>query len=1007
MSTGPTTLPERPNADQRKRRRGLPRLRDARIRSKLALILVVPVAAVIALAGIRLVSVGQGAYEASQIRSLTALSIDISALTQDLHKERMAAATYLATRDNRDNKEAFNLRVRATDERVAAYRSEREQLGSVPASVRDRLKVIDDHLATLNGTRQEVLDRQQMPVAEVSLRYGIVLDDLVAYGDTLAQQPGAESIADARRAVAAFAHAKAQVAEEQAVVFTALSGGRIEEEQFSSILATLTAQQEALLSFSRSADPTQRSLVDSTVSGDAVQLSDRVANDLSRSIGKPSLVGRDPAATAIGAVNDLMRWAEIRLQERLLSQADAVRADVIRQAVVESLLVLLTLAIAVTLAVVLARSLNESLRRLREGALSVANHDLPDAVSRLQNVNAIGDGGVDEIVQQVRDPIKLNNRDEVGQVAAAFNVVHREAVRVAAEQAALRTSVSAMFLNLARRSQNLVDRMIGELDAIERGEEDPKRLAQLFELDHLATRMRRNDENLLVLAGADSAVPRRDDALLVDVLRAAQSEVELYNRIEFGTVDTDISVASHAVNDVVRLVAELLDNATRFSPPNTTVVADGRRIRDYVLIQVEDRGLGLSDEQLDSLNRRLAAPPTVDVAAFRLMGLAVVSRLASRYGIRVELRRNVEGGTVAQVTLPNSAVVLPANRGQASLPPARQPLAVEQAPLSQLGSAADPLAGAERGGTATLTTDQWRTSATPPPARWQAEARDTGPAVQLGGVTGALPSAPPPAPAAPAPSTPVSGTGWSAGGPTVSYPALDPLPRRTADTEAIAPAAPVAAPAYPVTPTYQQVSAAPSAAPVVATPEQPAEAPIFREMEAVWFRSHGNDETTIFTRPKFDEEPAPRATQPVASASPGPRLPTRTPGAQASGLSTPPPYTPPAAVPAAAVPPAAVPPPPRPAIDPSAWRTAADEGWSRASQAAEPNDGGTTRSGLPKRVPQAQLVPGGIEPKGGRSRARRTPDEVRGLLSAYHRGVQRGRTAGADINSTSTKETNR
>ncbi|SCL66166.1 Signal transduction histidine kinase [Micromonospora eburnea] len=641
MSTGPTTLPESPDADQRKRRRGLPRLRDARIRSKLALILVVPVAAVIALAAIRLVSIGEGAYEATQIRSLTALSIDISALTQDLHKERMAAATYLAV-PNREPDD-YNLRVRRTDERIAAYRSEREQLGDVPGSVRSRLKVIDDHLSTLNGTRQEVLDRQQMPVAEVSLRYGIILDDLVAYGDTLAQQPGAESIADARRAVAAFAHAKAEVAEEQAVVFTALSTGRIDEEQFSSFLATLTAQQEALLSFSRAADPAQRSLVNSTVSGDAVQLSDRVANDLSRSIGKAPLVTRDNAAAAIGAVNDLMRWAEIQLQARLLTAADEVRADVIQQAIVESLLVLLTLAIAVTLAVVLARSLNESLRRLREGALAVANHDLPDAVSRLQNVNAIGDGGVDEIVQQVRDPIKLNNRDEVGQVAAAFNVVHREAVRVAAEQAALRTSVSAMFLNLARRSQNLVDRMIGELDAIERGEEDPKRLAQLFELDHLATRMRRNDENLLVLAGADSAVPRRDDALLVDVLRAAQSEVELYNRIEFGTVDTDISVAAHAVNDVVRLVAELLDNATRFSPPNTTVVADGRRIRDYVLIQVEDRGLGLSDEQLDSLNRRLAAPPTVDVAAFRLMGLAVVSRLASRYGIRVELRRNVEG----------------------------------------------------------------------------------------------------------------------------------------------------------------------------------------------------------------------------------------------------------------------------------------------------------------------------------------------------------------------------
>ncbi|WP_349880308.1 sensor histidine kinase [Micromonospora sp. HUAS YX12] len=1008
MSTGPTTLPGSPNAEQRNRRRRLPRLRDARIRSKLALILVVPVAAVIALATIRLVSVGQGAYEADRVRSLSAVSVDVSALTQDLHKERMAAAVFLA--DPNQKPDAYNLRVRQTDERIAAYQEERGKLGDVPGAISNQLKVIDAHLSTLNGTRQEVLDRLQMPVAEASLRYGIVLDDLVAYGDALAQQPGAESLADARRAVAAFARAKAEVAEEQAVAFTALDGGQIDEEQFSSFVATLTGQQEALLTFSRTATPSQRALVDRTVSGDAVQLADRVAGDISRSIERPSLVTRDEASAAIGAVDDLMRWAEIQLLDEMLADADEVRADVIRQAIVESLLVLLTLAVAVTLAVVLARSLNDSLRRLREGALAVANHDLPDAVSRLQNVNAIGDGGVDEIVQQVRDPIKLSNRDEVGQVAVAFNVVHREAVRVAAEQAALRTSVSAMFLNLARRSQTLVDRMIGELDAIERSEEDPKRLAQLFELDHLATRMRRNDENLLVLAGADSAVPRRDDALLVDVLRAAQSEVELYNRIEFGTVDTDISVASHAVNDVVRLVAELLDNATRFSPPNTTVVADGRRIRDYVLIQIEDRGLGLSDDQLDSLNRRLAAPPTVDVAAFRLMGLAVVSRLASRYGIRVELRRNVEGGTVAQVTLPNSTVVLPANRGQAPLTRPRQPLAVEQSPLSQAG-AADALAGAGRGAATATLADQWRGATTAPPSRWQTpgETRDTTPAVHLGGATGALPTVAAPAPVAAAPATApasVSGAGWSAGGPTVAYPALDPLPKRAPGAEAAQPATQAAPPAY------QPFAAAPA----VARPEQRAEAPIFREMEAVWFRSHGEDETTIFTRPTFDEPPAPAQPAVAPPAEPArPKLPTRTPGAQASGLTIPPAYSPPevpSTPPAAATPPPAPPvaepaPAPAPSIDPEAWRTAADEGWSRASRAAEPTTGGTTRSGLPKRVPQAQLVPGGIEPKSGRDRSRRTPDEVRGLLSAYHRGVQRGRTAGADQNSTSTKETNR
>ncbi|MBQ1072043.1 sensor histidine kinase [Micromonospora sp. C31] len=1051
MSTGPTTLPASGDTEEPKRRR-LPRLRDVRIRSKLALILVVPVAAVLALATVRLVAVGENTFDANQARALTALSVDVSALTQDLHAERMAAAAFLATPQQKAD--AYNLRVRSTDARVEAYRAERGRIDDLPAAVRERLATIDEHLETLAATRQEVLDRQQMAVAEAALRYGVIITDLVAYGDGLAQLPGDERLADARRAVAAFARAKAAVAEEQSVAFTALAAGRLDAEQFSSFVATLTSQQEALGAFSLAADPTQRALVDSTVSGDAVTLADRVAADITRSVGQTSLVTAQDATAAIGAVNDLMRWAEIRLQDRLLSQADQARSDVIRQAVIETALVLLTLIIAVTLAVVLARSLNHSLRRLREGALSVANHDLPDAVKRLQNVGNVGDGGVEEIVRQVRDPIKLNNRDEVGQVALAFNVVHREAVRVAAEQAALRTSVSAMFLNLARRSQTLVDRMIGELDAIERGEEDPKRLAQLFELDHLATRMRRNDENLLVLAGADSAVPRRDDALLVDVLRAAQSEVELYNRIEFGTVDTDISVAAHAVNDVVRLVAELLDNATRFSPPTTTVVADGRRIRDYVLIQVEDRGLGLTDDQLDSLNRRLAAPPSVDVAAFRLMGLAVVSRLASRYGIRVELRRNVEGGTVAQVTLPAATVVLPpVHSRDPQITRPRQPLAVEQNPLTPAGLG-EPAVGGGRTASATLP-DQWRSA----PAPWQApeQARDTTAPVQAGGAPAPQPTAPPAPPARPA----FAGGGASVGTPTVAYPTVDALPKRVPGVDAPAPGAP-GLPVGPIAGSPPATGLAGSdlgtgrnlganlaatappapAAPITPRPELPAEAPIFREMEAVWFRSHGNDATAIFTRPDFSQSAAaqraagapsagapaaaqpapaqPAAAQPAPAQPRAPRLPTRTPGntdtAPPAAQPAPPAYTPPAAArpttpdtPPAAPPaaPPADPTPAAPASDADAWRTAADEGWSRASRAAAPATTGTTRSGLPKRQPQAQLVPGGIEPRGGRDRSRRTPDEVRGLLSAYHRGVQRGRAAGTDQNSTSTKETSR
>ncbi|MBB4958202.1 sensor histidine kinase [Micromonospora polyrhachis] len=1030
MSTGPTTLPENASPEHGARRRWFPRLRDAKIRSKLALILVVPLATVLALAAIRLVSVGQGALDANQARALTELSADVSALTQDVHKERMAAASFLATRSGKPD--AYNLRIRSTDERINAYTAKRSSIGDLPGAVDEQLKLIDAHLTALTGARQEVLDRKQMPVAEAVLRYGVILTDLVAYSESLSQLPGTDSLVESRRAVAAFARAKSATAEEEAVTFAALTGGKLDDEQFSSFVATLTSQQEALLSFSLAASPQQQALVNSTVTGDAIVLADRVSSDVTRSVGQNLLVTAADAANSIGAVNDLMRWAEIQLENQLLAQTDEVRSAVIQQAITETVLVLLILAIAIALAVVLARSLNDSLRRLREGALSVANHDLPEAVARLRDVGNVGDGGVEEIVRQVRDPIRLSNKDEIGQVAAAFNVVHKEAVRVAAEQAALRTSVSAMFLNLARRSQALVDRMIGELDMIERGEEDPKRLAQLFELDHLATRMRRNDENLLVLAGADSTVPRRDDALLVDVLRASQSEVELYNRIEFGTVDTDISVAAHAVNDVVRLVAELLDNATRFSAPNTAVVADARRIRDYVLIQVEDRGLGLRDDQLEALNRRLAAPPTVDVAAFRLMGLAVVSRLASRHNIRVELRRNIEGGTVAQVTLPAGAVVLPKPQARELISRPRQPLAVEPGPAAGAPSAGAPAAanwsepmGAGRAASATLS-DNWRDSS----SQWQTTSDQSNSAFQVNtaGQTASQPVVTPMPPSAPVVQTPPpaaqpSSADTGFGTPTMAYPTLRPLPQRggtdrpmpSATPSAGLPAGPVAGPA--ATPAMAP-AAAPPAPPRVPTPPAsgatpgPAESgdsPIFREMETAWFRSHGQDATEIFTMPPIDDIPPPK-TATTAPAAPVRRpLPARTPGE-----SAPPPYTPPAAATSAPGPSAGpdtrtgaiptTPAAPAPGQGGNAWRTAADEGWARATQAAEPAAAGTTRSGLPKRVPQAQLVPGGVAAK-PRERARRTPDEVRGLLSAYHRGVQRGRSVNGDPNGTSTKET--
>ncbi|MGK5680810.1 nitrate- and nitrite sensing domain-containing protein [Actinoplanes sp. URMC 104] len=982
MSTGSST--------QVTRRGVLPRLRDARIRAKLALILVVPLVAVIALATVRLVDVGRRAADAGRVEQLTKLETDVSSLTQLLHVERMAAAAYLG--DSRSDPAvteartgAYQAAVRASDAQIQVYRAGRADVGNPPGAVLDRLNRIDDHLRTMDATRTAVGDRNGIAVAEAVSRYSVVITDLVAYGEAISQFAGDGDIADRLRAIAAFARAKAGTAEQEAVSYAARVTGDLSAEQRTAFIATQTSQQEALLAFSLVADPGQRALVDNVVSGDAVNLVDGVSSRLARA-GSGGTVLPDEITQSFGAVVDLMRWAEQELESDVVDQASADRDAVVRQAAIESALVVLVLIVAVVLAVILARSLNMALRRLREGALAVANRDLPDAVARLRDARNLGEGGADDIVRQVRDPIKLPNRDEIGQVAQAFNVVHREAVRVAAEQAALRTSVSTMFLNLARRSQSLVDRMIGELDQIERTEEDPKRLAQLFELDHLATRMRRNDENLLVLAGADSSAPRREDALLVDALRAAQSEVELYNRVEFGTVDTDISIAALAVNDVVRLVAELLDNATRFSPPTTIVVADGRRIRDYVVIQVEDRGLGMSEEQMDQLNRRLAEPPGVDVAAFRLMGLAVVGRLAARYGIRVELRANLEGGTVAQVTLPSSIVVLPSRR----LDPPARPQEVSTAPY---GGGWDARAG--RSATATLPAiapDSWQEPAPPP----------QGAHPQLPMFPSQRPPSDPdvqPTPNRPPLPTRVSKTidATNSGATMNGFAAATPAPSAAPPVISAPPvvsAPPVAS--VPPAPTGSSWGAALAATPpipappVSPAPEQRGDSPIFVQMQQSWFRNHEGSGQEEWGMPTAGYAPPPNGSaKPAAQPAPAPApVPPKAPASV--------PVNPPAkaAAPVAADTGHNGPSVPKPrAAAEDRWRTAADEGWVKAMAAAEPVDAGTTRSGLPKRVPQAQLVPGGVQP-GPSTQNRRSPDEVRGLLSAYHRGVQRGRTDG-------------
>jgi signal transduction histidine kinase len=253
-------------------------------------------------------------------------------------------------------------------------------------------------------------------------------------------------------------------------------------------------------------------------------------------------------------------------------------------------------------------------------------------------------------------PIDVLTSDEIGQVARAFDQVHAEAVRLASNEAVLRTSMNAMFVNLSRRSQALIERLAGTIDSLEQNEDNPELLASLFSMDHMVTRMRRNSENLLLLGGHEGARKWSDPVSLADVVRAATSEIEHYSRVVF-SIQPGIAVIGPAVSDVVHLLAELIENATLYSPTDTTIQVSGHEVTSGgVLMEITDMGIGIAEERLAEMNYRLRSTPVIDVSVSRHMGLFAVARLAQRHNVQVMLRPASPQGLTALVWLPDSVI---------------------------------------------------------------------------------------------------------------------------------------------------------------------------------------------------------------------------------------------------------------------------------------------------------------------------------------------------------------
>jgi signal transduction histidine kinase len=317
---------------------------------------------------------------------------------------------------------------------------------------------------------------------------------------------------------------------------------------------------------------------------------------------------------------------------------------------------------SIIISVTTARQLVRQLERLRNAARDLASYRLPRVVERLQQGEQVD-------VKQEAPPLEFGS-DEIGQVGEAFNQVQETAIRVAVEQAELRRSVRDVFLSLARRSQALLHRQLGLLDAMERRATDSEELAELFRIDHLATRMRRNAENLIVLSGATAGRAWRKPVPMVDVLRGALAEVEDYTRVTVLPVG-NASLLGRAVGDVIHLLAELIENAVSFSPPQTTVRVGGSVVGYGFAIEIEDRGLGMSPEELAAANEQLRDPPEFRLTSTARLGLYVVAKLAERHGIRVRLTESAYGGTTAIVLLPGAILADDGTDGGAPLDPSQ------------------------------------------------------------------------------------------------------------------------------------------------------------------------------------------------------------------------------------------------------------------------------------------------------------------------------------------------
>ncbi|MFS1298102.1 nitrate- and nitrite sensing domain-containing protein [Streptosporangium longisporum] len=992
------------------------------MRSRLIALIVIPTAAAIVLGGLRVTTSLTTAGEYERVHTVAQLADDLSRLVDELQLERDLSARHAAQGRQSTGRANVRKQYEVVDEvvgevstRVDAVNLDSGVLEALGTRGRTELTQIRRRIAEFKSMRETATGANSaMPAKPVIDMYSRTIADLLALHDEIIQGISDQDLAGNAAAFGSLARAKEQASRERAELAIALAAGQFGAEGLNAMLAARAQLEGELAAFRTEASVAQRQLYDDTVSS---QKKDRAAAMRARAIfmGLNNIVPLQNVDVSTGRASDQAQWFDVssdivsrmrtvekQVATTLIGQSQVLQSAEQRGALIAAGLIGLLIVLVLIVTAIMARSLVRPLRTLRTEALSIAGQRLPETV---QTMRETGEVSATDIT-----PIGVSSEDEIGEVARAFDEVHREAVRLAGQEATLRSNVNAMFVNLSRRSQTLVERQLSLIESLEQGEQDEGRLGSLFRLDHLATRMRRNSENLLVLAGQEPARRWSQPVPLIDVVRASLSEVENYERVDL-QLSAGVSVAGTSVNDVVHLIAELVENAISFSPRETKVIVSSNRIDGGgVMVSVTDIGIGMTAEELAGANWRLANPPVVDVSVSRRMGLFVVGRLALRHGIRVQLRQQDSGGLTAMVLLPENLLAVTARPGA-------------PAGMTQSGDWGASMGSMDRAPV--------MASPTAPPmpsfASFEAAHQNSFASLDLGqqfnsfeapqtpfggGQFGQAPVDTPWPGQTPPPGTGPAAPGW----PETSHP--DPsawrhgqgqgqgqggAPRADSGGWSAGPGAPVRGDA-PVWPGGQNrdggsdvwsnsslrggdsggwpstgdpgpfgrrgFEAADNTGPLPVVPDSsPMEEakeeflPIFAAVESDWFKKVEPVAAVQEHHPEVPPAQAPEAA-PAPSAQ------------ETVQLSQP-------AVPA----------------QPGGWSSPADAGWQAAKAASDPSLGGITGSGLPKRVPKANLVPGTVTPDLGAApqapvlRPTVSPEAVRNRLASFQQGVRQGRAA--------------